>query len=125
MSNLLPEDKEYLKIEHKGKYKLLEEEQKRGLLIHEYSLPEGYTSETTDLMLLIPDSYPAAALDMFYFCPAISRQNGIPIGALANEEHFGKTWQRWSRHYEWKVGEHNIASHLRHVRSFLEAELGK
>lgn len=97
----------------------------RGLVIPNYRLPRGYVPDRADLMLLIPDNYPAAGIDMFYFSPSVARADGQSIGALSNEFHFGQQWQRWSRHYEWRPGEDSIATHIAYVGNQLKFELGQ
>lgn len=121
---ILPEeDTDFLNSDYNDQWEELSEAGKRGLLIKDYPLPEGYTPGKTNLMLLIPDSYPAGMIDMFYFNPPVERQDGVGIGALANETHFGQQWQRWSRHYEWRPGIDNVATHITHVSNELKSEL--
>ena len=117
----LPEDDvEFLNADYEWEQTL--EGSKKGLLIHNYTLPDGYTPRTSNLMILIPPDYPMGMIDMFYFCPAISRKYGGPISALVHESHFGQEWQRWSRHYDWRPGIDNIATHIIYVGNQLESE---
>ena len=97
----------------------------QGIVIKKYSLPQGYNQPTVAMMILIPQDYPMAALDMFYLSPDISKTNGKSIGALQNEAHFDKQWQRWSRHYPWKAGTYNIATHMQVVKNSLIEELDR
>ncbi len=60
---------------------------------------------------------------MFYFFPEVSRADGLPIGALSSETHFGVVWQRWSRHYAWRPEEDSIATHITTMRNVLRNEL--
>ena len=119
---LHPEDKEFLAANGYD-WTCQEEVGKRGLIIQNYRLPAGYTPEQSDLMLLIPANYPAGAIDMFYFVPSIARIDGLDISALAPEIHFERTWQRWSRHYQWQPGIDNIATHICFVGNQLKSEL--
>ena len=98
---------------------------KRGLIISNYKLPSGYAPREVTMMLLIPSDYPTAKVDMFYFSPGASREDGVTIGALSEEEHFGRRWQRWSRHYDWHPGEHNLAYHITYVGNQLKSELDR
>ena len=103
------------------------ENSKNGLVIKNYSLPEGYAPESTSLMLLIPTGYPTSPLDMFYFSPDVHRTDGGGINALAPEVHFGIAWQRWSRHYlpgQWHPGNGSVATHVTHVGNVLKSERG-
>ena len=118
------EDTEYLKVNF-PKWKRLIEGSKRGLVILNYRLPEGYIPKEADLMVMIPDNYPTANIDMFYFSPDIKREDGAAIGALSNETLFGRNWQRWSRHYDWRAGVDSIVTHVSYVRNQLKFEIDK
>ena len=123
MSNLTDEDREFLTSNYQDQWEPADGGDKQGLIIRGYELPPGYTPSKVDLMLLIPPEYPAAQLDMFYFSPEVSREDGSAIGALSPESHFGIPWQQWSRHYEWRPGVDNVASHVTFVRNQLTSEL--
>ena len=119
------EDLEFLEATYPGRWKLVNEGEKAGLIIKNYPLPGGYTPEKSDLLLLIPNNYPAGMIDMFYFDPEVVREDGSSIATLAQESHFERTWQRWSRHYEWRPGVDSIATHVTYVKNQLESELPK
>ena len=121
---LPPDDTEYLKV-NLLRWKPLVEGSKKGIIISNYELPDGYTPKKADLMIMIPENYPTANLDMFYFSPGIRREDNMTIEGLSNETHFGKQWQRWSRHYEWRAGVDNMATHIPYIRNQLEFELNK
>ena len=122
---LSPEDMEYLEANHSSSWeKVTEGDGKHGLLIREFPVPAGYTVAQSTLMALIPSGYPGAALDMFYFDPPLEKQDGTSIGALATETHFGRNWQRWSRHYEWKPGEDSLVSHIEYIDNEIKNEVG-
>lgn len=95
----------------------------RGIIIKNHLLPEGYNCQKVEIMILIPQDYPVAALDMFYISPEITKTNSRNIEALDNETHFNRQWQRWSRHYQWQAGIHSIATHLQVVKNSLIEEL--
>jgi len=118
------EDSEFLN-ENGHTWKREIEGDKRGLIISNYRLPSGYAPGEVTMMLLIPSDYPTAGVDMFYFSPGASREDGVAIGALSEETHFGMQWQRWSRHYEWRPGEHNLAYHITYVANELKSELNR
>ncbi|MCY4316172.1 MAG: hypothetical protein OXC66_08660 [Roseovarius sp.] len=122
---LLPEDVDYLDANHEGRWsKLNEGSGKYGLLIERFGIPNGFTQSIADLMVLIPAGYPGSSLDMFYLDPPLSKLNGRDAGALSIEKHFARRWQRWSRHYQWKPGEDNLALHVEYVwRELREAGL--
>ena len=122
--DLLPEDKEYLDANHGGLWrKLLEGSSKRGLLIEGFPIPGGYTSQNSNLMILMPHGYPGEPLDTFYFEPPLSRADGKMLRQLMCEEHFGRPWQRWSRHYDWVPGSDNLVKHIGFVTEQLRSEV--
>jgi hypothetical protein len=95
------------------------------LLLHKFSFPAGYNLTEGSVAIQIPANYPVAPLDMAYFYPHLARLDGQPV-RQANVEHplEGKRWQRWSRHYSWHPGQHNIGTHIVLVRHWLHAALG-
>ena len=122
MAALTPDDEGYLNAQYPGRWEPISEGGKNGLLIRGYRLPHGYAPETADLMVLIPPGYPAANLDMFYLSPPVRRKDGGVIAALSGEAHYGREWQRWSRHYEWRPGVDCIATHLQRTENILRAD---
>jgi len=120
-SRLTDEDVEYLEA-NCDDWDAVEEDNEYGIIIHNYQLPTRYMPHQADLMIIIPADYPVGAIDMFYCSPSISRKDGQAIGALGKEDHFGKDWQRWSRHYKWVPGEHSLVSHISFIRNVLDNE---
>ena len=124
LCELLPEDLEYLEAHYPTKWRQESEGNgKSGLLIEEFPIPGGYTEKKSTLMLLIPSGYPGSVLNMFYFAPPLNKSDGSTINALAPESHFGRTWQRWSRHYEWKPGVDSIVTHIEYIKNQIAEEL--
>ena len=118
------EDTEYLEANYPSKWdKVAEGNGKYGLLIADFPIPKGYAVEKCTLMVLVPSGYPGSMLDMFYCYPPLSKSDGSPINALASENHFGRTWQRWSRHYLWQPGIHSIITHIEWIKSQLIDEV--
>ncbi len=99
------------------------------LLVHDWSIPSGYTVSTSTLALSIPPVYPEAGLDMVYFYPALHLKNGRSIIALTNCKVIDKTFQRWSRHYTaknpWRIGEDDLSTHLILIDKWLLKEVKK
>ena len=121
--DLLPEDAEYLNAQHPGAWrKVMEGVGKFGLVVQHFPVPDGYVERESTLMLLVPSGYPGVPIDMFYLYPPIQRRDGNEIPTLADEMHFGTTWQRWSRHYQWQPGEDSVATYIEYVRNELQAE---
>ena len=120
--DLPPEDKEYLDANQQNWKKCSEGQGKYGLIVEDFRIPKGFDITTSTLMLLIPAGYPAAPLDMFYFNPPLGKKNGQIPDRLTSEIHFGTSWQRWSRHYDWHVGVHSLVSHIEYIYSELREE---
>lgn len=94
------------------------------VLITGISLPSGFNvSEVTVAIRIIP-GYPAAALDMVYVSPLLSRQDTKPIPGLSPTSLDGQQFQQWSRHYSpahpWRADIDNIESHLRAAEEWFE-----
>lgn len=101
----------------------------RCLLVHDWPLPSGYNYSTVTAALLIPTTYPEAALDMVYFRPHLQRRDGRKVPAVANHNIAGERWQRWSRHYTsenpWRIGEDDVSTHLTLVEHWLTKEFAR
>ena len=90
------------------------------LLLHDFEFPKGYNHANGSVAIQIPANYPLAQLDMAYFFPHLVRVDGGPLRqANVMQPIDGKQWQRWSRHYAWVPGQHNICSHILLVRHWL------
>ena len=96
------------------------------LLLHEFPVPSGYSQSMVTAALVIAPGYPDTQIDMVYFSPGLSRQDGKTINALSPQQLDGKPFQRWSRHRTtqnpWRPGIDDIPSHLELVRHWLERE---
>lgn len=94
------------------------------LLLHHFPIRTGFTVQEASVAILIHSAYPAAALDMAYFYPAIHRTDGKTIPATNCAVSIdGKTFQRWSRHYRpgtWVPNESNIATHVMAIKDWLD-----
>lgn len=96
------------------------------LLLHHIEFPTGYNHGRGSVAIQIPSNYPTAPLDMAYFHPHLARLDGQPLRQTdARQRIDGKDWQRWSRHYSWIVGKHNICTHIVLVRHWLTVALAK
>lgn len=115
----------FLDNKFNDKWQTIISDTERGIIIKNYLLPEGYNHIEVKMMILIPQDYPMAALDMFYLLPEIAKISGNSIEALNNENHFNEQWQRWSRHYQWQAGVYNIATHFQVIKNSLIEELDR
>ena len=95
------------------------------LLVHDHPVPAGYNCQTVTVGIRIEAAYPPAKLDMAYFFPPLTRTDGKTINALTPQPIDGKTFQQWSRHYEWLPEEHSLVTHFGCVEHWLTSELRK
>lgn len=89
-----------------------------------YKLPPGYDRPVADLLLRLNPGFPDVPPDMWWFSPAIRLADGrtIPATELV-ESYLGRTWQRWSRHFnagQWRSGIDSLESYLGLIRRELE-----
>lgn len=81
-----------------------------------WPLPGGYAQTHSDLLLRLSSAYPDACPDMWWFCPEVTRGDGRLIPATESREpYLGRTWQRWSRHFnagQWLAGIDGLESYL-------------
>ncbi|MEX2205428.1 MAG: E2/UBC family protein [Myxococcota bacterium] len=96
------------------------------VVIYDFPIPAGLKPDAAAVNLRIEPGYPDSQIDMAYFFPAIEREDGLPIAAIAQDQFDEKVWQRWSRHRTqqnpWRRGVDDISTHLGLVRSWLDRE---
>lgn len=84
-------------------------------------LPEGFTVATADVLFKVVPGYPDIAPDMWWVSPEILRSDGTAIpGTEVREQLLGRTWQRWSRHFQagqWQSGVDGLESFVALMRS--------
>lgn len=89
-----------------------------------FSLPIGYDVQQADLLLRLSPGFPDVPPDMWWFNPAIRLTSGQFAQATeVTEHHIGRSWQRWSRHFnagQWKSGIDSIESFLALIRKELQ-----
>lgn len=105
-------------------WEALREAGKNWLLVHGFAVPPGYNVGAVDLVVQIPPGYSRERLDMVYVFPVLSLQSGRSIPAVESRETIdGRSFQRWSRHYDWDPARHNLSIHLQFAREWFEREL--
>jgi hypothetical protein len=94
------------------------------VLFPAYKLPPGYDRAASDLLLRLNPGFPDVPPDMWWFNPAIRLVDGRVVPATeVTEHHLGRTWQRWSRHFnagQWRSGIDSLESFLALIRRELE-----
>ena len=89
-----------------------------------FTLPPGYDRAKSDLLVRLNPGFPDIPPDMWWFDPAIRLADGRTIRATeAMEHHLGRTWQRWSRHFQpgqWRSGIDSLESFLALIRKELQ-----
>jgi Prokaryotic E2 family E len=95
-----------------------------------WQLPAGLSVTHTDVLLRVAAGYPDIPPDMWWTDPEILRADGTVIPATeVREPYFGRTWQRWSRHFQagqWQSGIDGLESYLALMRAqFLLAGSGR
>lgn len=119
---LSADDTEYLDNAFPGRWEAIAG---NYILIHGFQTRPGYTENSVTAAIQIPCNYPAVQLDMVYFYPAVLRGDGQTIPATGcNEPIDGKSFQRWSRHYQsWNPEENNLATHVLAIGDWLDKGL--
>lgn len=101
----------------------------KRIVIRGFTVPDGYNHKQVDVFVIIPSGYPDTQIDMAYFYPHLSRNDGRGIRNLLSNAFDGLSWQGWSRHRTqnstWRIGIDNLATHMELVSNFLEEELKK
>jgi hypothetical protein len=94
-----------------------------------WSLPLGLNVAQADVLLRLAPGYPDVAPDMWWASPEIQRADGTVIpGTEVREQHLGRSWQRWSRHFQpgqWQSGIDGLESYLALIRAEFAAAGGQ
>ena len=89
------------------------------LVIRDFDFP-AYAPSKANLLIIIPAGYPNAQLDMFWTNPDVKLPNGAwPAQCQHHQEHSGKSWQRWSRHFQqaWRSGIDGLRTFMASIRA--------
>lgn len=112
----LPEfDQEFL--DRRGfDYEVVEAATMTFVVLKDWPLPPGLNVGSADLLIRIQAGYPDLPPDMWWFAPAVTRADGTEIPATSvTERHLGRSWQRWSRHFnsgQWRSGVDGLESYV-------------
>jgi hypothetical protein len=87
-------------------------------------LPDGFDHDVADLLIRLSPGYPDVHPDMWWFDPPVRRADGQSLPATdVIEQHLGRSWQRWSRHFtngQWQSAVDGLESFLALIRRDLE-----
>jgi hypothetical protein len=125
--SLPAEDRAYL--DGRGQtYEVVPEANMVCVVLPNFPLPSGYDRRESDLLLRLSPGYPDVPPDMWWFAPAVNLTNGQAIPATnCVEQHLGRSWQRWSRHFnggQWKSGVDSLESFVALIRQELRRYTG-
>ena len=115
-------DQAYLQS-HETKLELVNEGNQKAIILKDFELPENkFDSAQTDILILLPPSYPDAPPDMFYADPWLKLKSSGTWPAKADQTHkfCGRNWQRWSRHNNhWRPGIDTIRTFIQRIKTAL------
>jgi len=125
--SLREEDERYLHARGISWDAIIEQNQ-RWFLIRKYCLPDGYKQALVDIAVLIPPTYPAAELDMFFCAPHLELCSGREIPQTSSTQMInGISYQRWSRHRSgdtaWNPNIDSLISHIAIIDASIDREV--
>lgn len=120
------QDEEFL-VAQGYDWQAVAENGKQWLLISDFPLPSGYTTDRATVAVAIPPGYPDTQLDMAWFNPPVLRRDGRRIGQTQLTKTIAsRAFQGWSRHRTrqnpWRPSVDCLSSHLGLVSYWLERE---
>lgn len=127
--DLLDADEEYLNRLGLRWETVIEADQRRWLIIHNYPVPEGFTAQWTMLALEVPPTYPQAALYGFYAFPPLALRSGSTIpntqlrGTIRGQEFHG--WSRNRGSVAWNSAKDNVSTQLALADEAMAKEAGQ
>ena len=90
------------------------------VVLQSWPVPPGYNQTETDLLLRLAPGYPDVPPDMWWCDPPLTLSDGTqPQATELTESYLGRTWQRWSRHFQanqWQSHVDGLESYLARVR---------
>jgi hypothetical protein len=120
----LPTDDEAYLTERKFSYSVQVEANMTCVVLKDFALPNGYEPDSSDLLLRLSPGYPDVPPDMWWFSPPVRLRQGPSIPATEQmENHLGRSWQRWSRHFnagQWRSGVDSLESFIALIRKDLQ-----
>jgi len=110
-------------------YTVTEEANMTCVVLPNYALPAGCNVTHADLLIRLSPGFPDIPPDMWWFSPAVIRDDGQQIPCTEHvEAHLGRTWQRWSRHLtqgQWRSGTDDVQTYLAMIARELKRAMAK
>ena len=100
------------------------------VVLPQFKLPEGFSPQAVDLLLVLPFGFPETQPDMFWVDPRVLLHGQPPQATELQQPFLDRSWQRFSRHLgpgAWKPGVDNLQSWLSMITTLLrrEADAGR
>jgi len=116
IKKILPEpDVDYLVSKYTD-FEIIKNASDLHVILQNYDFPEVYQPRQANLLIMLPVGYPNAKLDMFWTYPDVKLATGKwPISSEVHQDFHGKSWQRWSRHINWRSGIDSLRSFVTSV----------
>lgn len=91
------------------------------ILLHEFPLSRKFNKAITDLLIMLPLSYPNGKPDMFWVDSDVLLSGGTtPQSADQIETHLNRQWRRFSWHLTiWNPSTDNILTYLEFIKNRL------
>lgn len=94
------------------------------VVLPDYALPQGFSPQRVDLLVVLPFGFPETQPDMFWVDPEVTVYGQPPATAELRQTFLGRTWQRFSRHLPagtWRPGD-NLQSWIAQIGTMLARE---
>ena len=102
---MIPQEDERFLREKAYPYEVRQVGSEIHVVLKTWPFPATYVPQQADVLIRLLPGYPMTPIDMFWTSPDIKLANGAwPLSSSTYETHGGRTWQRWSRHTEWRSG---------------------
>ena len=91
------------------------------VVFEQYPLPEGFSHDSTPLLIKVPPNYPLGGLDMFWMNSQLILASGALPANTSVEHCLGAPWLRFSWHpLKWNPSSDSLTSYLKFINSRLE-----
>jgi hypothetical protein len=114
-------EKELAELREQYTIETIEDSSFINLIFKDFPLGDGFNLPTSDLLLMIPKTYPDTGPDMFWVDQQITLTNGLmPQAAESIEQYMNRTWRRFSWHRSpWNPTIDNMHNHMEFIHKRL------